>query len=420
MGTPRTVTLAPLCSGVSSIRGVDAVSGRTTTTVVRRWAMALAAMALAVPLFAARADAFVYWSMNPGAGGGLIGRANNDGSSPNRTLMHSLFGATAVAVDASHIYWANGPNSIGRANRDGTGANPSFVSGIFSANALAVDSVNGFIFWADSEGSRIGRANLADGAGVSTSFIATIGKATGVAVDGTSKVVYWTVNGNAGNGIIGRANEDGTSIQQTWIHSLFGAQGLTIDSTYLYWANGPDEIGRVNLDGTALNGTFSVGPRIGTKSGSPVSTPVPMAVGGGFLYWGNLYDGYIGRVSSGGGTTGLNNYFLSILGSATGLAVDGLVSPGPLPPPTLPEADLLKGDVQRVGLPHGIERSLLAKLDAMADAVDAGDQASACDSLSSYVNQVQALTGKKIATAPAAGLVADALVVRQQLGCDAV
>ena len=96
-----------------------------------------------------------------------------------------------------------------------------------------------------------------------------------------------------------------------------------------------------------------------------------MAVGGGYLYWGNLYDGYIGRVSSGGGTAGLNNYFIGILGSATGLALDSLASPGPLPPATLPGSDLLRADVQRVGLPTGIERSLLAKLDAMARAVDA-------------------------------------------------
>ncbi len=278
------------------------------TMMARRASMALVAVALAVPLIAARADAFVYWSLYPGAGGGQIGRANNDGSSPNRTFLHGLFGTEALAVDGSYIYWANGPNSIARANLDGTGVNPSFVSGIFSANAIAVDSVNGFIFWADLDGSRIGRANLATGSGVSTSFISTFGgKATGVAVDSTSKVVYWTTNANAGNGMIGRANEDGSGVQPTWIHGQFGAQGLTIDSTYLYWANGPDQIGRVNLDGTGLNATFSVGPRIGTTSGSSVSTPVPMAAGGGYLYWGNLYDGYIGRVSSGGGTAGLNN-----------------------------------------------------------------------------------------------------------------
>ena len=170
---------------------VGAMRGRTMTMMARRASMALVAVALAVPLIAARADAFVYWSLYPGAGGGQIGRANNDGSIPNRTFLHGLFGAEALAVDSSYIYWANGPNSIARANLDGTGVNPSFVSGIFSANAIAVDSVNGFIFWADLDGSRIGRANLATGSGVSTSFISTFGgKATGVAVDSTSKVVY--------------------------------------------------------------------------------------------------------------------------------------------------------------------------------------------------------------------------------------
>ena len=159
---------------------------RPISSVLRRAAVALVAAAVAVPLIAARADAFVYWSMYPGPGGGMIGRANNDGGTVNRTLMSGLFGAESMAVDGSQIYWANGSNSIGRANLDGTGANPNFVSGIFTANALAVDSINGYLFWAVSIGSHIGRANLADGQGVTTSFISTIGKATGVAVEGAS------------------------------------------------------------------------------------------------------------------------------------------------------------------------------------------------------------------------------------------
>lgn len=382
-------------------------------------ALAIVAVAVAVPLIAARADAFLYWSMYPGPGGGLVGRANNDGSSVNHALMSGLFGAEAMAIDSSYIYWANGPNSIGRANLDGTGANPTFVSGIFTANALAVDSVNGYIFWADGNGSHIGRANLADGKGVSTSFIPTLGKATGVAVDSTSKVVYWTVNGAAGQGIIGRANEDGTSVQMTWFSGLFGAQGLALDSTYLYWANGPDQIGQVKLDGTGLNPAYILGPRIGTKSGSPVNTPVPMVVSDGYLYWGNLYDGYIGRVPNVAGATNPNNKFIGILGSATGLALNGLFSPGPLPPPTPPDIDLLKTDVQRVELPRGIERSLLAKLDAAGAALTAGDQAAACDRLASFIDQTDALTGKKIAVAPAVGLIADAQVIRETLGCSA-
>ncbi|MET0526440.1 MAG: hypothetical protein ABWZ91_16660 [Nocardioides sp.] len=396
------------------------MSGRTMSTMVRRAAVALVAVAVAVPLIAARADAFIYWSKNPGNGGGLIGRANNDGGGANYTFMSGLFGARALAIDGSYVYWANGSNSIGRANLDGTGANSNFVSGIFTANALVVDSANGYIFWADANGSRIGRANLANGLNVNTSLISTFGaKATGVAVDTASKVVYWTTNQAAGQGVIGRANEDGSNAQPTWIHSLFGAQGLTLDGSYLYWANGPDQIGQVKLDGTGPNPTYIVGPRIGTPSGSNADTPVPMAAHDGFLYWGNLFDGYIGRVPNVAGATNPNNKFIGILGSATGLAINTLATPGPLPPPPAPDIDLFKRDVQRVELPRGIERSLLAKLDAVQQALDDGDQAAACDVLTAFVSQTDALTGKKIAVAPAVGLVADAMVIQQTLGCDA-
>jgi hypothetical protein len=96
----------------------------------------------------------------------------------------------------------------------------------------------------------------------------------------------------------------------------------------------------VKLDGTGLNPTYIVGPRIGTKSGSPVNTPVPMVVSDGYIYWGNLYDGYIGRVPNLAGATNPNNKFIGILGSATGLALNHLFSPGPLPPPTPPDIDL--------------------------------------------------------------------------------
>ena len=390
---------------------------RPILSVLRRAAVALVAVAVAGPLIAARADAFVYWSMNPGPGGGMIGRANNDGSSVNHTLMAGLFGAQSMAVDASYIYWANGPNSIGRANLDGTNADPTFVSGIFTANALAVDSVNGYLFWADGNGSHIGRANLADGTGVNTSLISTIGKATGVAVNGTSKVVYWTVNLGAGQGIIGKANIDGSGAQSTWKTGLFGAQGLAIDSTSLYWVNGPDQIGQMSLDGTVVNPGYIVGPRIGTTSGSPTNTAVPMVVGGGFIYYGNFFDGYLGRVTNVAGSRAINNTFIGVLGNATGLALDSLVSPGPLPPPPPPDVDRLIRGVQRVELPRGIERSLVAKLDAVQRALDEGDQAAACDGLASFIRHTDALTGKKIALAPAVGLIADAEVMRETLGC---
>jgi hypothetical protein len=70
-----------------------------------------------------------------------------------------------------------------------------------------------------------------------------------------------------------------------------------------------------------------------------------------------------------------------------------------------------------VELPRGIERSLLAQLGAFGAAMDAGDHAAACDRLASYVNHVDALAGKKIPQSSADGLLADAQVIGQTLGC---
>jgi hypothetical protein len=52
-------------------------------------------------------------------------------------------------------------------------------------------------------------------------------------------------------------------------------------------------------------------------------------------------------------------------------------------------------------------------------ALESGDQAAAWDGLAAFINQTDALTGKKIAVAPATGLLADAQVIRATLGCSA-
>ena len=393
------------CAGRVNVRSI----------VVRRVAVALAALAVILPAIAARADAFVYWSGNPRAGEGFIGRAPLTGGSPS-FLLSNLFGAQGIAVDTNFIYWANGPNFIGRANLNGTNPNGNFIGFIGTPTALAVDSTHGFIYWVDQHAGTIGRASVSGGS-INDSLIDTLGPATGVAVDGTHGFVYWSLNPRAGAGLIGRANLDGSSPNFTLLSNLFGAQGVTVDSNFLYWANGPDEIGRANLDGSSPNPSFIIGARVGTPTGAPAGTPTGLAVDGTSVYWADHVDETIGRAPVSGGST-VNNFFIRTLGDPTGVAVDGLLSasPGPQPPPAIGP---LAADVQRLGLPHGIERSLLAKLDAAERAVDAGNRETGCDILNAYVHEAQAQSGHKLDAAPAAGLVGDATAIRQSLGCGA-
>jgi hypothetical protein len=393
------------CAGRVNVRSI----------VVRRVAVALAALAVILPAIAARADAFVYWSGNPRAGEGFIGRAPLTGGSPS-FLLSNLFGAEGLAVDTNFIYWANGPNFIGRANVNGTNPNENFIGFIGTPTALAVDSTHGFIYWVDQHAGTIGRASVSGGS-INDSLIHTLGPATGVAVDPTHGFVYWSLNPRAGAGLIGRANLDGSSPNFTLVSNLFGAQGITVDSNFLYWANGPDEIGRANLDGSSPNPSFVIGARVGTPTGAPAGTPTGLAVDGTSVYWADHVDETIGRAPVSGGST-VNNFFIRALGDPTGVAVDGLLSasPGPQPPPAIGP---LAADVQRLGLPHGIERSLLAKLDAAERAVDAGNRETGCDILSAYVHEAQAQSGHKLDAAPAAGLVGDATAIRQSLGCGA-
>jgi hypothetical protein len=383
--------------------------------VVRRVAVVLAALAVILPAIAARADAFVYWSGNPRAGEGFIGRAPLTGGSPS-FLLSNLSGAQGVAVDNNFLYWANGPNFIGRGNLNGTNPTGNFIGFIGTPTALAVDSTHGFIYWVDQHAGTIGRASVSGGS-INDSLIDTLGPATGVAVDPTHGFVYWSLNPRAGAGLIGRANLDGSSPNFTLLSNLFGAQGVTVDSNFLYWANGPDEIGRANLDGSSPNPSFIIGARVGTPTGAPAGTPTGLAVDGTSVYWADHVDETIGRAPVSGGST-VNNFFIRTLGDPTGVAVDGLLSasPGPQPPPAIGP---LAADVQRLGLPHGIERSLLAKLDAAERAVDAGSRETGCDILNAYVHEAQAQSGHKLDAAPAAGLVGDATAIRQSLGCGA-
>lgn len=81
--------------------------------------------------------------------------------------------------------------------------------------------------------------------------------------------VYWP---NFYSGTIGRANLDGTGVDQSFISGASFPTGVAVDAGHVYWSNPlSDTIGRANLDGTGVDPSFITG----------ASSPNGLAVDGG-------------------------------------------------------------------------------------------------------------------------------------------
>jgi virginiamycin B lyase len=280
---------------------------------------------LVVAVAATPAKAFVYWTS---VSGGVIGRANLDGSAVNQSFITGLGGPYAVAVDGAHIYWTNYfGGAIGRANLDGTSVNQTFVTGLADPYGVAVDGAH--IYWTNLNGGAIGRANL-DGSDVNERFITGARSPTGVAVDGAH--IYWANYFNGGT--IGRANLDGSGVEQSFItgasppsggETVNGPYGVAVDGAHIYWTNytHSGSLGRANLDGTSVDPTFIAGVDYSTR----------VAVDSAHIYWTNfLNGGAIGRANLDG--TAVNQSFITGPSYPYGVAVDSLSGPPPSPPST--------------------------------------------------------------------------------------
>jgi hypothetical protein len=256
-----------------SARLVERTPGarNSRSTLARRAVLVLATLAVATPALAARADAYIYWT-NPR--GDTIGRANLDGTAANPSFITGAHTPLGIAVDGTHIYWANSTNTIGRSNLDGTGANQSFIAPQISNRASGVAVDDAHIYWvskfSDPHSSclslapgtgAIGRANL-DGTGADVNFITGISfPAGGITIDGSH--LYWTSydpltrfcdldEGPPLATRIGRANLDGTGVGENFIGAP-AVTGVAVDDTHLWWvyADRFDRgIMRADLDGT--------------------------------------------------------------------------------------------------------------------------------------------------------------------------
>ena len=174
---------------------------------------------------------------------------------------------------------------------------------------MAVDGQH--IYWTNNQRDTIGRANL-DGSGVDQSFITGASGPEGLAVDGQH--IYWT---NALDDTIGRANLDGSGVDQSFITGAGFMFGVAVDGQHIYWTDYNDltdsgTIGRANLDGSGANQSFITG----------LDFPQGVAVDGQHVYWADLTQGSIGRANLDG--SGVDNSFIVGADHPDAVAVDAL------------------------------------------------------------------------------------------------
>lgn len=290
------------------------------------------------------AHAAIYW-----ADGQTIGRVNLDGSYPERNFisryeLQNLSLVCGVAVDASHIYWADrGRDAIGRANLDGSSPNYSFIVGASEPCGVAVDAAH--VYWANGKGG-IGRANL-DGTDPDQRFVDEAPGLCGVAVSGSS--IYW---GNWSTDSVGRADLNGEGVSPEFLEAADGACGITLDTSHIYWGTFAKTIGRANLDGTNPDPSFVSG----------LDRPCGVAVDGSHLFWTeeSIGNGLVGSANLDG--MAVNRSVVTGLRGPCGVAVDS-VSYVPKVPPEPRASRLSLGSIRHsrhggvafvaVGLPEG-------------------------------------------------------------------
>jgi hypothetical protein len=180
--------------------------------------------------------------------------------------------------------------------------------------AGAASTSSGQIYWANANSNTIGRANL-DGTDVDQSFIKGANGPSDVLVAG--EYIYW---GNATGGCtedgscpgsIGRANLNGTDVDENFIPADT-PYGLAVDGQYIYWSNtGSNTIGRANLDGTGVDQNFITG----------LDQPDGVVVNGSNIYWANFGTNAIGEANIDG--TDVNLDFITGADLPEGMAING-------------------------------------------------------------------------------------------------
>jgi len=202
----------------------------------------------------AASDDYLYWCSWDSK---TIYRTERNGAHNTIALITLSDPPQNVAVDDSHIYWAEG-DAIGRADLDGGNPDPSFI-GPKSINSTPINPrgvvVNDtHVYWADYARGSIGRADI-DGSNPDFDLISdpTFGQPLDVAVNDTH--LFWIESGANRN--VGRSRLDGTEVNFELVANLLDSPvSLTASQAHLWWGASLGTIARSSVDGTGVDQGF--------------------------------------------------------------------------------------------------------------------------------------------------------------------
>ncbi len=220
--------------------------------------------------------------LSVGCGGNEFGAAHGLVILASRSTLVSVFGGGGIGSGSSGVRL----RSCG------------LVLGLATILALCLtlpSRAEALVYWVNNDEGTIGRANL-DGSAVDQSFIAValpLSPSIGLAVN--DRHIFWAGD----TGFIGRANLDGSGVDPDYIALNPGGENtLALGDAHVYWAS-DDWIGRANLDGTGVNQQL-LAPQSNNVRG--------LAVGGNNVYWADYQNSRIGNSDL--GTLGVNPLFI--------------------------------------------------------------------------------------------------------------
>jgi hypothetical protein len=283
-----------------------------------RYLLVTLGVSAAMATAAVSAQAYVYWAVggSDGSGGTTIGRADLNGSGVNHSFAPGASSPAAIAIDASHIYWANdGAESIGRANLNGGDADPTWIPNRgATVSGIAVDG--SYIYWTEGDSSDyISRMPIGGGT-IDPTFIDAGTQPEGIAVQ--SGTIYVGVYNQ-----IESVPVAGMQVPLPLGTSLGSGEqvpSLAVGGGYVYFGEfGLDnEIGRMTVDGSDQTSDFISGNFFAGG----------IATDGTYLYWSSSTDGEIGRALIGSaGATNVEPDFVSEPNDPYGVAVDAGIDP---------------------------------------------------------------------------------------------